>query len=817
MVSDPGSHRGPLGERPLGDVPGGIEVERIEASLRERLFGEKATTKVGRFTLLEPLGRGGMGSVYAAYDPELDRKVAIKVVRPDRASDRSREQLQSEAKILARMSHPNVVTIYEVGEAGSGDVFIAMEYLGGGTLAQWMREHAGEPSRWASVVEMFDDVGRGLAAAHAEGVVHRDFKPANVLLGTDGRPRVVDFGLAHAAEPEPTSIVGTPAYMAPEQRDGGVVDARTDQFSFCVALHEALFGTRPDTARGGPLPEGASSIPRRVAAALRRGLSPAPSDRFPTLAALLAEIRPRRSRSSAAVAIAAVALVATGFAVLAPGDPAGPADPCAEPRATVAAAWPGGSELAARLHGAGASYRDQVQRELDAVCSGSIDPVAVACLRRSALQLAAVADAVQGATTPSDTALEAIKRLPAPVECSSPARLASEPPMPTDPEQRADRQDQRDRLAAAMVDAMLGHEAEARAGLEDSLGSEDLVVRAEAERVAGSIDARAIRGESADQHLRAAALAAEAAGYDWLKVTATIEGAAVVAQYLGRFDDAQARLQVAQAGVTRLGEPAILREKLQATEGLVAFAAGRPADAIETLTEAIEAIEARRGTEAFALVQPCNVLAASYAAQGQFERAYATFERVGGLIETHYGDEHPLYARLSINLGAAARDAGKLDRAAEHTQVAIELLRRRLGPSHPSLVQALHNLADIEGRRGRHPRALTLATEALQAAELAHGKDSPELRWALATLAVAQSDTGEHEAALASVARAHELVVNAWGDDALQLLEIIEVEADVLGRLGRDDERRGTLERARSIASRHEAELPVELRRALAQ
>ncbi len=803
------STQDPLGEHPLGHAPAGIEVERIESSLRQRLFGEASAPKLGRFTLLEPLGRGGMGSVYAAYDPQLDRKVAIKVVRPDRATERSREELHQEAKTLARVSHPNVVTVFEVGEAASGDLFIAMEFLGGGTLADWIDEQGGEPSHWSEIVRMFHTVGCGLSAAHAEGLVHRDFKPENVLIGSDGRPRVADFGLALTAERAAATAAGTPEYMAPEQRSDGTIDARTDQYSFCVALHEALFGERPATTAQGPslaLLDGASDLPRSVASALRRGLSPKPRDRFETMDGLLDEIRPRRSRSVAVIA-ASVVLGAAGLSAIALTDAP---DPCATPRAAVDAAWSAGHE--SRLDGAGTAYRERVRDALDVQCKGSADPAAIACLRRSALRLSAVSRAVQAETTPPAKALEVVKRLPDPHECANPARLASEPSLPTDPQERVKRREQRDQVAAAMVEAMLGHEADALAAIESGLRSPDPVVRAEAEHVVGSVHARAVRGEPAARHLRSSALAAEATGYDWLKVTATIERAAVLAQILGRFDDATAALDAARAGVTRLGEPASLREKLQSTEGLVAFASGRAAEAVEILEAAIETIEARRGRDAVGLIQPSNVLAASHAALGQPERAYDGFERVRALVEHHYGGDHPLYARVLINLGASARDAGMLERAAAHLDEASESLRRQLGPSHPTFVQALHNLADVEEGRGHVERALALATEAVEAAERAHGQDSPELRWTLATFASTQSATGHHEAALRTLERARRLVVDAWGEDAIQLLELLEVEEMVLGRMGRADDRQRVIERARSVAKVHDAQLPDALR-----
>ena len=229
----------------------------IEALVAGRLFGHAhlGPAKIDRFTLLERIGRGGTGDVFAAYDPVLDRKLALKLLRADARLDADeRTWLLREARAAARLAHPNVVAIYEVGEFDDG-IFVAMEYIDGVTLRAWLRER---PSLEA-ILDVFVQVGRGLAAAHEAGVIHRDFKPENVLVcgqGAELRGRVVDFGLARTVErivadergstgTRHSTLMGTPAYMAPEQLRERSFDARSDQFSFFVALHEALTGAHP--------------------------------------------------------------------------------------------------------------------------------------------------------------------------------------------------------------------------------------------------------------------------------------------------------------------------------------------------------------------------------------------------------------------------------------------------------------------------------------------------------------------------------------------------------------------------------------------
>ncbi|HWB80122.1 MAG TPA: serine/threonine-protein kinase, partial [Nannocystaceae bacterium] len=217
------------------------------------------THVVGKYRIETRIGQGGMGTVYRATDTRLQRPVAIKI---HHALGTRVERLRQEARMLARLSHPNVVTVLEVG-THDGMVFVAMEYVDGGNARAWLKQ---SPRSWQSIVALYREAGRGLAAAHALGFVHRDFKPDNVLVGSDGRPRVADFGLAGLAlgaelEVDPTLesmhtesaafateagvMVGTPAYVAPEQIASSRVDARADQFGFCAALFEAIYGTLP--------------------------------------------------------------------------------------------------------------------------------------------------------------------------------------------------------------------------------------------------------------------------------------------------------------------------------------------------------------------------------------------------------------------------------------------------------------------------------------------------------------------------------------------------------------------------------------------
>ncbi|MBL4688565.1 MAG: serine/threonine protein kinase, partial [Nannocystaceae bacterium] len=321
----------------------GLETQLQMSGISRALFGESAVaSRLGRFIVLEKIGAGAMGTVFRAYDPDLDRSVALKVIRSEALvrDSKARARMAREARTLAKLNHPNVVAVHEIGTADD-QMYLALELVEGGDLARWLRENPDPRSRFVRALEHVMQAGEGLAAAHGAGLVHRDFKPANILLGTQGRVRVADFGLARLVDTDdalPTSqsvsvgaqesddagavtrtndIVGTPAYMAPEQRDGEVPDALSDQYAFCVTAWEALFGSRPSA--GDAVPESRLSMTphrRSLARVLARGLSLNRAERFGSMNALLVALarNPERRRrlwimglASVSVAVAAAA------------------------------------------------------------------------------------------------------------------------------------------------------------------------------------------------------------------------------------------------------------------------------------------------------------------------------------------------------------------------------------------------------------------------------------------------------------------------------------------------------------------------------
>ncbi len=326
-----------------------VDERRLLQAVYRRVFGEAEPVTVGRFTLLERIASGGMGVVFKAYDNQLDRKVAVKFIQVDRAGASARRGLVKEARALARLSHPNVVQVYEVGEAADGELFLAMEFVEGVTLRAWLGSAS---RRWSEVVDVCLQAADGLAAAHAAGLVHGDFKPENVMVGTDPsagvRARVVDFGLAHvgpredpggdvgldfAAEVSGAStlgrgVAGTPSYMAPEQLRGAPLGPAADQFAFCVTLFEALCGARPfagDTlgqllenveAQRVAVAEDRSGMPSTLHRVLLRGLAADPGARHPSMRLLADQLRALRRRPRRR-GLAVAATIGTAVATMA--------------------------------------------------------------------------------------------------------------------------------------------------------------------------------------------------------------------------------------------------------------------------------------------------------------------------------------------------------------------------------------------------------------------------------------------------------------------------------------------------------------------
>ena len=482
--------------------------------------------RVGRYTILRELGSGGMGEVYAAFDDQLDRKVALKVLRADQArGDERSARLLREAKAMARLSHPNVVAVHEIGEY-RGRTFIAMEFVAGSTLDGWL---AAAPRRWQDIVGVFVAAARGLQAAHEAGIIHRDFKPSNVMVGDDGRVRVLDFGIAGPqqderratieelpdATPMPVSnpfawqltvegaVLGTPKYMSPEQLIGRPLTPASDQFNFCVALYEALYSEHPfadepltlNTLReriaGGEVREPPSArtrgAPGWLLTALRRGLRKRPEDRYSSMRELIAALDrdlTRRRRVVAPIALASFAAI-VGYgasAVVQSG-----ANRCDGGAVAISEVWSPArrADIAAAIRAAGLPFGEavlaSVTRELDDYAaawaemhrdacvahrdgeqSGAMLDVRMTCLDRRRQAFGGALDLLAGADgAVVDGAVRLVGQLPRVAPCGDLASLASAVPPPDDPAAAVEVEALRRRLDAAGALTTVGRAEEA--------------------------------------------------------------------------------------------------------------------------------------------------------------------------------------------------------------------------------------------------------------------------------------------------------------------------------------------------------------------
>jgi tetratricopeptide (TPR) repeat protein len=788
---------------------------------------------VGRYVVLAQIGRGGMGAVYAAYDPELDRKVAIKLLLagpedPARAADLRTRRVR-EAQALAQLAHPSVVTVHDVGTLGDR-VWVAMEFVDGVTLSGWLRQ---QPRGWQEVVRTLRRAGEGLAAAHAAGLVHRDVKPDNVMVSADGRVRVMDFGLARAAGPAAAppdlrasssalaaevtragAVMGTPQYMAPEQWLGAATDARTDQFSFCVTLWEALYGQRPFAGGATELamrvtegrrdePPARAGVPSWLRAAVERGLATAPAARWPSMEALLAALAggARRRRRRLAVAAAAAALVGLGAGLgSARWAEARAARACDASGMQIREAWSPATraELQAALAATGLAYApatfDRLAPILDryaddwqvaraqacrARVAGRWDAAtgerAEACLleARWALEglLAVLREGGEGVVQP---AVDAAGRLPPTAACLDATWLAHRPALPHAAATRAEAAAVRRGLEQARARAAAGdyREAAALAGTlvtrADATGWRPLA--AQARVLAGELTDRAGEPLAAVRLLEDGLFLAEELGEDGLVADAASLLTDVVGDNLARFEEGLRWGRLADGLVRRLGEQEGTRgARLAAALAGVHEARGDFARAEPFAARALAIWERILGPGNPSVAVASNNLAIVRHSLGRRAEAKALFERALALTEATSGPEHPTVAAMLNNLGNVYQVDEDLDEALRLFERALALRERTLGPEHPNVALGLVNLAAVHIDRGEYAAAEGLARRALALSERRLGPDHPDLASSLDYLAMIATARGELDAALATARRAVAIHEARADPDALEL------------------------------------------------
>lgn len=700
----------------VDEVEDAVRLARLRAQLLEQ---DDAAVRMGRFILLTPIGRGGMGTVYEAYDPQLERKVAIKLLRS--VDDDTRDALLEEGRTLARLMHPNVVTVYEVG-SHDGHSFVVMELLRGPNLRAWMQAGADGRRAWPQVVDVFLAAAHGLAAAHAAGIRHGDVKPDNIVIGDDGRTRVVDFGIARstAAGSETEAAAGTPPYMAPEQIEGRAVDARADQYGLCASLYEVLQGRR---ATAWP-PRFEGRVPPWLQRIVVRGTAPEPADRFASLDELAQALaRGRRSRTRQVLLTGAVAAgaLALGLQLRAPAE-----DPCAtieldlpneaahaEPRMLAHLAQLRGlaADLCVAEHAA-----PEARPELLSARRTCVDEA-----------IAVTREALLSHDVPPLVWPYALDGLETMARCDDPALLRLRPASPEDPQLR-------ERVAA--IDwAMQVASAQAAAGFAETALDGLQRLRAELDpsavalRDAGlrllesRIGLQEARPIAADE-LRAVLWSSIAADNlaDAVQVAALLH--AVVAEREG-VTAAATWFELAEALLHRAGDPAPLWAALWRAHARAMSATDRHADAEAALSKAAEYTDPADLEAELALLRE---VASSSGLARRWHDAEEAYARAIALHRFRHGDAHPGVLELQLEHALALAGSARSDDAIAALDGVIERLSATAGADHgrtlrartarcivlggaqgPAVEEAcLAVLADDYARTGRTRRAAAL-------------------------------------------------------------------------------------------------------------
>jgi tetratricopeptide (TPR) repeat protein len=824
-----------------------VEAKRLRARLSERLVegALPAPVAVDRFTLLERIGSGGLGVVYAAYDPKLDRRVAIKLLSPREQAgtdeEEGRARFVREAKAMARLAHPNVVPVYDVGIHGR-DVFIVMELVDGVQLGTWLS--ARQRTR-REILETFRAAGRGLAAAHAAGLVHRDFKPGNVLVGHGGRVRVMDLGLATPTQPtlgedptptpsgsieidaasafstQPGTVMGTPAYMAPEQHEGKPVDAKADQFAFCVALYEALFGERPFVWKTAselsravlsgdvrPAPTN-SDVPTWLREVVVRGLAVDPEERWPSMQALLAALGrdPRALWRRLGIAAAALA-VAVGAGLAYGAHLERQASMCAGVEERLVGVWDEEKKheireafLATSL-GYGPDTWNRVEKSLDDYTSRWVDLrrdaceatelrkeqspeimyLKMACLEQRLWEVEGISKVL--ATADSGVVENAVNAVTAltPLEYCSDDHLRSESDAPVDARSRERVATLRARLAEAkgLEDAGKYSDAVdlARALVDEAVELGYRPVEAEARYRLGSAHSLAAHYEDAERELIEAALIAEEHRMDEIVARARIMLVQVVGGHMARLNEAEVWARHAQAAVGRLRDREDIEAELLSHLGVLNGERARFELARQQLERALEMRESIHGPSHPAVAASLNRLGNLRYTENAYDAAYGYYERALEIRREVLGSEHPSVATMHNNLGIILAVLDRYAEAKEQHERALAIREKTLDADHPSLGMSHHNLAIALGGGGDKEGARAHYERALQIHERAFGTEHPRVALDHAHLGPTLLELGEPDEARTHIVRAVEIWQKKLGNEHPRYAYGLEILGD---------------------------------------
>jgi len=754
----------------------------------------------GRYTILSRLGAGGMGIVYSAYDPELDRKIALKLLLPSRSDPSAQERLIREAQAMARISHPNVVTVHDVGDI-EDRAFIAMEFVEGQSLDQWL---ASENRGHREILDVFLQAGRGIAAAHRADLIHRDFKSANVLIGTDGRVRVADFGLARftqaeeidaeimdsektevtphnngssrpqmGALTEPGTMVGTPRYMAPEQVLEGRASAASDQFSFCVALFEALNGELPygkDNLRSvahraldgniTPFSPG-SGLSKRGRRALLKGLKGREEERFSTMDELLTELQwdPAAARRKILLSASVVTLVSIPLAVFFIIHSMKFA-PCKAGGEHWKKVWntQRREELAASFQASGLPFAGKnfhlVSDHLDSLgkewietyttlCeatrkrgeqSADLFNVQMLCLNKRLAEIDKTLDLLKRHDEDLiENSLEIIEALPRISHCAQNAQLLSLQTLPSDPSVVEKIKKLQEDHARAEALSFAGRYEEALDEIDRVTGEikdiEYAPLLADCFRLRGHLEYQLGNPSDAEETLKNALIAAERGGDERNVILILDELVWVSGISQKEIDEAMFWSNLEDARITRIGEPEDPRARFLHTRAAIEQVAGKYEQALAHEMESLEAVLKLDGDLSLSTADAEDQLGNVLVSMARYDEALRYFNKALTIREQVLGPEHP---DVATSLNNTALDY--LERYGEaldvlHRALAIE--EKIFGPESPKLATTLNNLAYSEEGAGRYEQALDTHDRGLDLIRKAWGPGDPQTAYAL--------------------------------------------------------------------------------------
>lgn len=820
----------------------------------------------GRFEVSKKLGAGAMGIVYKTYDRKLERTIALKLVGSRAAGNQGQARLLREALALARLNHPNVVAVYDVGAAEDGRTWIAMEYVEGVTLVDWLETRRS----WREVVRVASFIARGLAAAHAVKLVHRDLKPGNVMIDGEGRVHVLDFGLAALAgtdrddkNPEDRrsevgraaltvtgAIVGTPAYMAPEQcashSSDRYADHRADQFALCVMMWEGLYGGRLFDAptwtelsakiRSGvlPSPPAGADVPAWLHRVVARGLSVDPDQRFPSISALAGALEQGQDRMRkwhrvrvVALGLACVAAVALGVVGKQRYDRAASIASCVASGTEIAALWTDerkqrlrDSLLATGLPFAATTVerviptierfteewsraRSEVcrQAEVDGELPRHLYDRAVACLDDGRQELASLL-AVYVAATNLDVinAVRAATRLSRPGICSDRTRLERRPTPVVDAANpgeivalRRDLFAARGLEAAGRYDAGL-ELAEATLAGAEALGHMPTVV--EARYVVGRIAGWASKFDRAEEVLAAGFVDAGAIGADEVAARSASELSYTVGYEGARGDEGLRWARSAEMFVRRIGEDeSLLGAEILANEGSVEQARSNFPRARALAERALAIQERELGPEHMTIAFTLNNVATALDQQGESRQARAVYGRALAIIEKTHGPDHLVVASFLNNLAGVEIALGAYTDAESHGRRAQEIQEAALGPQDPQVAFTLLNRGNNQVALGSPAKGREFMERALEIQQKTFGEEHPVVIHTLHMIGATLRREGKYEESEARQTQALALAERTFG-------EVHREVSSILTSLGLVRQDQGDYKQARALFMR---------------